>query len=345
MSVHAVPLNPGGRRGSGAFTLVELLIVIAIIAILVTIIMPTVRSALGMARQATCSTNHRAICQALQAYHGDNDTFPYNYGDYAPHKNGQDERWALGYLARYVGGSTTAPTCLRLLDEGEFPSAYVCPAADLDQVYGDNATDKYHACYWTNICIRANRGWGKLFNNQGRTDPEGNPRPPGWDGDSGWAARITGWKICSRCHNWRSVYNPTMQSVPVPEQTVFTGDTNNNPSTVGHDSYGNEFAYYGGHAYRSGHWVVWPGADWLHGSLGFDRHDGKLLLGYVDGSVRPTTLRYLEENYSRFGTTDAPTELTGDFLIAFPETNVCSQAPPPTDNTSRIHFLPEPVVE
>ncbi|HUU23601.1 MAG TPA: prepilin-type N-terminal cleavage/methylation domain-containing protein, partial [Phycisphaerae bacterium] len=258
MSVHAVPLNPGGRRGSGAFTLVELLIVIAIIAILVTIIMPTVRSALAMARQATCSTNHRAICQALQAYHGDNDAFPYNYGDYQIRDaegnivvdyddggglNGR-ERWALGCLAPYLAGKNT-PIYLRGLDEGEFPNAYICPAADLDMVHGDNATDKYHACYWTNICIRANRGWGKLFDNQGWTDQAKKPMPPGWDGDSGWAARISGWKICSRCHNWRSVYNPTLQSVPVPEKTVFTGDTNNNPSDVGHDADGNEFSYEG----------------------------------------------------------------------------------------------------
>jgi general secretion pathway protein G len=70
-----MPPDPTGRR---AFTLVELLTVIAIIALLAAIIFPAFSTARGRARQATCQSNLRQIGLGFQMYAQDYDGYlPY----------------------------------------------------------------------------------------------------------------------------------------------------------------------------------------------------------------------------------------------------------------------------
>ena len=57
------------------FTLVELLIVIAIIAILVAMLLPALNQARFKARGAACKSNLRQFVQGVIAYAGDNDDF------------------------------------------------------------------------------------------------------------------------------------------------------------------------------------------------------------------------------------------------------------------------------
>ncbi len=65
------------RRG---FTLIELLVVISIIALLVSILLPTLSSARKSATQLSCMTRVRALTQALAIYQADNrDYYPYGY--------------------------------------------------------------------------------------------------------------------------------------------------------------------------------------------------------------------------------------------------------------------------
>lgn len=63
-------MKTNGRKG---FTLIELIVVIAIICILVAILMPVFASARAHARQASCISNCRQLALAVTIYAGDND--------------------------------------------------------------------------------------------------------------------------------------------------------------------------------------------------------------------------------------------------------------------------------
>lgn len=64
------------RSSRDGFTLVEMLVVIAIISILMAILLPALRSATETARKAKCANNLHNIALALNAYQEANNTYP-----------------------------------------------------------------------------------------------------------------------------------------------------------------------------------------------------------------------------------------------------------------------------
>jgi len=102
------------RRGARAFTMIELLIVIAIIAVLIALLLPAVQQAREAARRAQCCNNLLQIGLALNNYHDAHRCFPPLAIGMVPDE--RDNRcWPAKPPPTYWGW---APMILPFLDEG-----------------------------------------------------------------------------------------------------------------------------------------------------------------------------------------------------------------------------------
>ena len=64
------------RKGQAGFTLVELLVVVAILAILAAILIPNFMRSRASSQLATCQLDLRNIAAALELYYGENQNYP-----------------------------------------------------------------------------------------------------------------------------------------------------------------------------------------------------------------------------------------------------------------------------
>lgn len=116
-------------RPQHGFTLIEVLIVVAIIGVLAGLLIPAVQSAREVARRATCLNHLRQIGFALHAYHDSHGTFPTGCAELAtkriawsllilPRLEQQpvferfDQRYAYRHLNNRVPAETVIPTYL-----------------------------------------------------------------------------------------------------------------------------------------------------------------------------------------------------------------------------------------
>lgn len=98
------------RRSMRGFTLIELLVVVAIIALLISILLPSLSRARELAKRAVCASNMKGIGTAMVIYSNDNQEwyphhfyFPtYNTPNAAPSTHG------IGYIGR-MGSSNSGP--------------------------------------------------------------------------------------------------------------------------------------------------------------------------------------------------------------------------------------------
>jgi len=125
-------LKPDGKTDimQGDFTLVELLIVIAIIAILAALLLPALQKARETGKSASCTGNLKSLGMAIQMYADDNDGW---YKHRSGHFNFKSCRQSIiARIAQYVGGPS-----FDLIRDNEtyqdaalIPKVFFCPSTE-----------------------------------------------------------------------------------------------------------------------------------------------------------------------------------------------------------------------
>ena len=118
------------RRRRAAFTLVELLVVIGIIAVLIAILLPALRKAREQANEVVCSSNQRQIMTAFLMFAAEHKGhLPGNFTDY--NNPDHDKR---SWLVNYQEPPTAAPEGGTIFKYVKDRNVYRCPSLQADNV-------------------------------------------------------------------------------------------------------------------------------------------------------------------------------------------------------------------
>ena len=183
------PMDNANSRSGRGFTLVELLVVIAVIAMLAALLLPALAKAKASAQSATCKNNLRQLGLALNMYVNDYDKYPGNAAMYS----GESFQgiWATGmnWLNPYLGGHYDPDDInSRYFSEPLIPNVFHCPAVKpryMPGLFGAPGVTSYDLSYGYN---ELGTGWmdGKLRLGLGFAvevslwlAEEGIGRPPG----------------------------------------------------------------------------------------------------------------------------------------------------------------------
>lgn len=111
-----------------SFTLIELLIVIAIIAILAAMLLPVLNKAREIAKSISCVSNLKQVGMAMQSYTNDyNGYFQHYHGAF---KNARNYS-GIPRLSPYLGGPSLDEIIQRNLDDTKIPKVFFCPSRNI----------------------------------------------------------------------------------------------------------------------------------------------------------------------------------------------------------------------
>ena len=148
----------GTRRSVGGFTLVELLVVSAIIGMLIALLLPSLQMAREASRRASCSNNFRQIGSAIHLYHDVHNAFPpggVSMGDFNVRVRSRQQNlttWTIQILPfmeqlpiyeKYSQGEMNDSRANKQVRE-HFIAAYSCPSDIYRKTLTEPATGPGH---------------------------------------------------------------------------------------------------------------------------------------------------------------------------------------------------------
>lgn len=151
--------RPESRKGRSGFTLIELLVVVAIIALLISILLPSLARARELAKRTTCAANLSGVGKGLHTYASDgNQGMPIaahqpatalasttvNYQKMIGSKRGMRGDPTIGEsYDTDTQLSTTRNLWTLVRNGGSTPASFICPSTDDQKNDEDNPQD-----YW-----------------------------------------------------------------------------------------------------------------------------------------------------------------------------------------------------